>query len=125
MEKIEVKTEVMDKELVLIPESRLKNFGTDVNDWERYEGDERYDIYFSPSSVEFDSDDLDEYLPTPEVWYLLYDKIRKEVIHLGGNLEGFGEGMSQWYDDKLWSEEECIINFTKYIIEKYGRKETN
>jgi hypothetical protein len=31
--------------------------------------------------------------------------------------------MSEWYHDKLWSEEECIINFTKYITEKYGRRE--
>ncbi len=105
-------------ELVLIPERKLKDFGPKGTKWNKWKGDDRYDIYFSPSSVEFDSDDL-------EVWYLLYDKIRKEVIHVGNFLAGFDFGMSEYYDEKLRDESQVIDNFTDYIIEKYGREMKN
>jgi hypothetical protein len=127
----ESKTEVMDKEmdlgeLVLQTESKLKDFGfVGLVSWNRWKGNDRYEIFYSPESVEFEFDEEDNYFPLPEVWYLLYDKLREEVIHVGNFLTGFEQGMSGYYDEKLTDESQVIDNFTKYITEKYGREMKN
>ncbi|MGO8762331.1 MAG: hypothetical protein ACLQUS_10115 [Desulfobaccales bacterium] len=124
----------VDRELVLIPESRLKDFGKKIRDWTRWEGNEKYDIYYSPSSVFFD-----EYPDFPYVYFLLYDKNIKDVVTIGNPreikeipgigrvnlLKVFEEGMGEWYMDKLYEENECVENFTDYLIKKYREQNLN
>jgi hypothetical protein len=115
----EMVNKLINPKMVLIPKRRLKDFGKKIRDWNRWER-RRYDIYYSPSSVFFD-----EYPDFPDVCFLMFDKFQKRVVTLGEYVRRFGQGMCEYYDDKLVEETECVENFKDYLVKKYREQNLN